>query len=54
MEISRDIGIGVVMLIPTFVGSGAVWEIFGSWIAVIIWIIIMAGSYGKILSKKTN
>ena len=52
MEISRDIGIGVVMIIPAFVGCGALWEIFGSWIAVFIWIIIVAGVYGGILFAK--
>ena len=54
MEISRDLGIGVVMIIPTFVGGGAVWDIFGNWIAVIVWIIIMICLYGRILSKKYN
>ncbi len=51
MEISRYLGIGIVLIIPAFVGSGAVWQFFNSWIAVFIWIIIMAFLYGGILSK---
>ncbi|MDB9823507.1 hypothetical protein OAC89_07400 [Deltaproteobacteria bacterium] len=49
---TRDLGIGIVMIIPSFVGSGALWQIFHSWPAVIAWIIIMAGLYGGILFKK--
>jgi len=52
MDLSRKIGIAVVMVVPTFVGSGAVWGIFSSWFAVIIWILIMAFVYGGILSGK--
>ena len=49
---ARDLGIGVVMIIPTFVGGGALWEFFHSWLVVMAWIIIMAGVYGGILFKK--
>ena len=52
MDLSRKIGIGVVMVVPTFVGGGAVWEIMSSWFAVIIWILVMAFIYGGILSGK--
>jgi hypothetical protein len=52
MDLSRKIGIGVVMVVPTFVGSGAVWGIFSSYIAVFIWVVIMAFLYGGILSGK--
>jgi hypothetical protein len=52
MDLSRKIGIGVVMVVPTFVGSGAVWGIFSSYIAVFIWVVIMAFVYGGILSGK--
>ena len=54
MDIFRKIGIGIVMIIPTFVGSGLVWGIFNSWIAVLAWIIIMAFLYGGILSGKLS
>jgi hypothetical protein len=46
---ARDMGIGIVMIIPTFIGSGAVWEISESWTAVIVWVIITACAYGGIL-----
>jgi hypothetical protein len=52
MEISRDIGIGIVMIIPSFVGSGALWQIFHSWPVVFLWLIIMVCLYGGILFKK--
>jgi hypothetical protein len=51
---SRDIGIGIVMIIPTFVGGGALWQFFHSWSAVIAWIIVMAGLYLGILYKKSK
>ena len=52
MDISRKIGIGIIMIIPTFVGSGAVWGIFHSYIACAIWIVIMAFGYRNIISTK--
>lgn len=52
MDLSRKIGIGVVMVVPTFVGSGFVWGIFHNYIAVFIWVVIMAFLYGGILSGK--
>jgi hypothetical protein len=51
MGIARCLGIGVVMIIPSFVGGGALWELFNSWAAVSVWIIMMAVVYGIILSK---
>ncbi|MBW2610179.1 MAG: hypothetical protein JRC68_07520 [Deltaproteobacteria bacterium] len=54
MDIFRKIGIGIVMIIPTFVGGGIVWGIFSSWLAVIAWIIIMAFLYGGILSGRLS
>jgi len=52
MDLSRKIGIGIVMVVPTFVGSGALWGIFSSYIAVFVWVVIMAFLYGGILSGK--
>ena len=49
---ARDLGIGIVMIIPSFVGGGALWHIFHSWLAVIVWTIVMAGLYVGILFKK--
>lgn len=57
MEIPRKIGIGMVMIIPTFVIAGALWDIFNNYIPIGIWLIIMAFLYrqmitGKLLSAK--
>ena len=54
MEISRDIGIGIVMIIPSFVGSGALWQVFHNWPVVFIWLIVMVCLYGGILLKKNR
>jgi len=53
MEVPRKIGIGILMIVPTFVGAGALWDIFsGSWLAVIVWIILMALFSGAIVTEK--
>jgi hypothetical protein len=53
MEVPRKIGIGILMLVPTFVGGGALWDIIGkSWTVVIIWIILMAFFTGGIISGR--
>jgi hypothetical protein len=52
MGVSRCLGIGIVMIIPSFVGGGAAWDIFNSWAAVFGWIAIMAVVCGIILSRK--
>ena len=59
MDITRKLGILIVMMVPTFVGAGAVWDILESWLAVIIWVVIMgfvAGSIvtGRLLSGKSE
>jgi hypothetical protein len=41
MDIPRKIGIGIVMLVPTFVGSGALWALFHSFIPIVIWVVLM-------------
>jgi hypothetical protein len=51
MGITRCLGIGIIMIIPSFVGGGALWEIFQSWAAVFVWIAAMAVVYGITLSK---
>ena len=51
MDIPRKIGIGILMIVPAFVGAGALWDIFhGSWLAVIVWIILMALLSGAIIA----
>ena len=52
MDIARKIGICVVMIIPTFVGAGALWDIFHNWPAIFIWIAVMACVAGGIFTGK--
>jgi hypothetical protein len=37
MDIPRMLGKAIVMIIPGFVGAGAVWDVFHNWVAVGIW-----------------
>ena len=54
-DIARKIGIGIVMIVPTFVGGGALWDIFNSsWPAVVVWVVIMAVLSGAIISGKLS
>jgi hypothetical protein len=50
MDIYRKIGIGIVMIIPSFVGSGVLWNIFPDWIPVLLWILMMVFLYAGILT----
>ena len=52
MNIARLIGIGIVMIVPTFVIGGGIWDISHSWVAVIIWVIIMAIFTGRLIKSK--
>ena len=51
MDISRKLGIGIVMIIPAFVGSGAVWHFFNNWLSVFVWLIVIAGGCGIMMKK---
>jgi len=51
MDFSRSIGTGIVMIIPSFVGGGAMWELFNDWGAVFAWLVFMIVTYGIILYK---
>jgi hypothetical protein len=42
MDVPRKLGTGIILIIPTFVVAGAVWDIFHSWVAVGVWVVIMA------------
>ena len=59
MGIFRKIGIGIVMFIPSFVGSGLVYSLFhgliggGAYIAVLIWLAVMAYVYKNIICEKS-
>ena len=52
MDIARKFAIGIVMIIPTFVGGGAVWDIFHNWFAILVWVVIMAIIVGSIVKGK--
>ena len=52
MELSRKIGIGIVMIIPTFVISGLFWDLSHSWILVFIVIAGMIALYKQIITGK--
>jgi len=52
MDITRKLAILIVMIVPTFVGAGALWDIFGSWIAVLIWMVIMGVLAGNIITGR--
>jgi hypothetical protein len=52
MDLPRKIGISIVMIVPSFVGAGAVWALFHNRVAVIIWLLLMAGLTGAIVSEK--
>ncbi|MBW1667325.1 MAG: hypothetical protein JRI79_02480 [Deltaproteobacteria bacterium] len=52
MQLARRIGIGIVMIVPTFVGAGALWALFESWIPIVIWVLIMAALTGVFISGK--
>jgi thiosulfate reductase cytochrome b subunit len=52
MDVPRLIGKAIVMIIPTFVGGGAVWHIFHNWLAVCIWVVIVSiVSLGTVFRK---
>jgi len=52
MDLSRKIGIGIVMIVPAFVTGGLLWSLIPSWIAVAIWEIIMVFVYAGIVKGK--
>ena len=52
MDITRRLAILIVMIVPTFVGAGALWALLESWIAVLIWVVIMGVVAGNIVTGK--
>lgn len=52
MDIPRKIGIGVVMIVPTFVIAGALWDLFNNYIPIGVWVIVMAFLYLQIITGK--
>ncbi|MBN2124400.1 MAG: hypothetical protein JW821_08930 [Deltaproteobacteria bacterium] len=54
MDIPRKIGTAIVMIVPSFVGGGALWALFHCWAVVVIWILIMMGLTGSIVTGKLS
>ncbi len=54
MDTSRKIGIGIVLIVPAFVGSGALWSLFESWIAVLVWLAVLTAVYGWVFTGKSE
>lgn len=52
MDKSRKVGIGIVLIIPTFVIAGLIWALIESWLAVFIWVLIVAVFYGAFATDK--
>lgn len=50
-DIARRIGTAVVYGILTFVGAGIVWDLVGTWTAVIAWIAIAAIGVGGLIAE---
>ncbi|MDZ7698437.1 MAG: hypothetical protein U5R49_16435 [Deltaproteobacteria bacterium] len=51
MDLFRKIGIGIVLIIPAFVLGGLIWDMFGSWLAVIGMEIVIVLFYIKLISS---
>jgi len=54
MDLFRKIAIGIVSIIPAFVLGGLVWEWFGSWLAVLGVVLLVAIFSGSIISGKLS
>lgn len=54
MDIPRMIGIGIVMIVPTIVLGGALWDMFHSWFAVLICVIFMGGCTHKVIKSLSH
>lgn len=53
MDNPRKIAIGIVMIVPTFVGAGAIYD--GSsadWAGILVWVATMAVLYGSLITGK--
>ncbi len=52
MDLTRKLAVAIVMIIPAFVIGGLVWSLFGSWLAVLVWEVILAVIYFLVISGK--
>lgn len=51
MSIARKLGILVVFGVPAIVGSGIVYAVFGSYISVVIFIVLLLSLAGGFISR---
>ena len=54
MDLTRKIGIAIVMFIPAFVFAGLLYQLFGSYILAFFGVIIVGGIYGGIITGKIS
>lgn len=52
MELPRKTGIGIVMMIPTFVLSGLLWDLSHCWLLILATIAGMGFLYAQIITGK--
>jgi hypothetical protein len=52
MDLVRKIGIGIVMMVPTYVIGGLIWSVVPSWWVSLVWVIIMFFIAGGVISGK--
>jgi len=51
MNIARKLGILVIFGVPAIVGSGIVYTIFGNYISVVVYIVLLLSLAGGFVSK---
>jgi len=51
MDLFRKIAIGIVLIIPAFVLGGLIWDMFGSWLAVLGMEVVIVLFYIKLISS---
>jgi len=54
MEFGQKFGTGLLMGIPAFVGSGLVFDLLHSWLAVFVWLALMPVVFYLIISGKLS
>jgi hypothetical protein len=53
MEFSQKFGAAILFIIPTFVGAGLWYDVFGgSYLAAILWILLMPPAYVALIARR--